>query len=62
MSTVHKIIARIKACCHWRTTMATEPPPSQPDKAPSEKDQNNDQQQQYAPRKRTPLSQLQMEY
>lgn len=43
-------------------SMATEPPPSQPDKAPTPKDQQNDQQQQRAPKQRTPLSRLHSEY
>lgn len=43
-------------------SVATEPHPSQPDKAPTPKDQQNDQQQQRAPKQRTPLSWLHREY
>lgn len=52
-------------CCFingGKLSMATEPPPSQPDKAPTPKDQQNDQQQQRAPKKRTPLSRLHREF
>lgn len=52
-------------CCFMNggtCDMATEPPPSQPDKAPSPKDQANDQQQQRVPKERTPLSRLQREF
>lgn len=52
-------------CCFMNggtCSTATEPPPSQPDKAPSPKEQQNDQQQQRAPKQRTPLSRFQSEY
>lgn len=52
-------------CCFMNggtCSVATEPPPSQPDKAPTPKDQQNDQQQQRVPKQRTPLSRLHREF
>ena len=56
---------RSLSCCMGRrspTATATEPPPSQPDKAPTDKEKSNDQQQQQQPYKHEPLNALQQNY
>ncbi len=63
MSWLHTCLNSLGWCQRRKPdTWVTEPPPSQPDKAPTEKDKNNDEQQQRAPKKRTPLSALEHAY
>ena len=63
MSWLHPCLNFLSRCFARKASWAaTQQPPSQPDKAPTDKDKNNDQQQQQMPRKRTPLSVFQYDY